>query len=1148
MKKSIVGWMAIAAFHAVTLPAHADDAPRVFMQTGHSALIQAMALSPDGTQLAVADMSGAIRIWDAAQRKQIFQIGPLTMPAWSLAWSPDGRTLYSGDTKGWLGIHEPANETTVGAWQPLRSGKEARALAVRKDGLVAIGGLDREIVIYRHEDKSELARLDTGEGTGALAFSPDGSLLFSGNCEAVKAWDTRDWQVRWEVKPPDCLYALAPTPDGQRLLAAFGRFLAGSKDPRIHMLSAKDGGLLGTLEGAEGITASIQVASDGKTAVSTTMSGIPTRPIGWVPDHHVRIWDLERMALRRTMKGHAGQVMAAALAPDGRTIFTGSWDHTVRAWDMAGNLQETLEGKARLPETALETADGKYIATAFLDGAISFWDRATGELVNFHPGEERTEKFGKLLAARTAGSEMQVIAVPGIKEHVVYQAATAEKSVVLNRISARNTWATSTVVAALDAQKLADGTYLIVPEVTGAAISGNECWLAVSFTNTRPWRYHSQLSRWSCAAGNAVQASAVEMTGIVTAFALSPDGKSAVVGRKEITRHDLLKAEERHLLSAYDTTSGRVLWERPASAQVTRIALSRDGRTAFAASGFVIEVLDAPSGAQRHQLAGHNKLVTALALHERANVLASGSVDQTIVLWDLTSGKLLRRHFAHTDDVLSLAWSARHGGHLVSAGADFTVRIADHGGSGEDLALLAQFGKDDWAALTPEGYFAGSDAGIEQLGFRVGSRLYSLDQFYDVFYRPDLIQRRLRGESIAGLAPVDVAQALKAPPPEVRVEPLLPATGAESVTVRYEAIARGGGVGELRVFHNGKLVKTDAVVRPLPEDAGEAIEQYTPAAVSRSLEIKAKAPTAQLTEAGAPAVEARRDAVAIRPVAGRNEIAVIAFNGANNVQSRLRRVVFESTRPAAQARIHVLAVGINRFRAPKKWHLAYAVKDSSDFVALVRAVGAGLPAGKLGEVRLLNDSAATKNGILDALRQIAAKAGPQDVFMLFLATHGVFESGVYALLTHDYDGRVGARTTISAPELLEALRAMPAQRQVLIVDTCHAGGIDQALSGLYDSRMKVLARASGLHVLASADTLEEALDGYKGNGLFTHVLLEGVRTGSADLDADRVVSVFELGNYGRHQTAALARSLGHSQVPIMIRVGRDVPLFPAARR
>ena len=60
------------------------------------------------------------------------------------------------------------------------------------------------------------------------------------------------------------------------------------------------------------------------------------------------------------------------------------------------------------------------------------------------------------------------------------------------------------------------------------------------------------------------------------------------------------------------------------------------------------------------------------------------------------------------------------------------------------------------------------------------------------------------------------------------------------------------------------------------------------------------------------------------------------------------------------------------------------------------------------------------------------------------------------------------------------------------LDTCQSGEVDTIISGLYDARISVLAKALGMHIFAGAKTYQDALDDYQGNGLFTHFILIGI--------------------------------------------------------
>jgi hypothetical protein len=133
---------------------------------------------------------------------------------------------------------------------------------------------------------------------------------------------------------------------------------------------------------------------------------------------------------------------------------------------------------------------------------------------------------------------------------------------------------------------------------------------------------------------------------------------------------------------------------------------------------------------------------------------------------------------------------------------------------------------------------------------------------------------------------------------------------------------------------------------------------------------------------------------------------------------------------------------------------------------------------------------------------------------------------------------------IGSNEIVELTKKIKSLNQLLIFDTCHAGGMDNIVSGLYDARMAVIAKKMGLHIYASASSLEAAMDGYKGNGLFTHHLLKGLNNNrDADTNKDKQVSIVELGAYTREQTIDASGKVGHRQTPMIINFGKDSILY-----
>jgi hypothetical protein len=84
----------------------------------------------------------------------------------------------------------------------------------------------------------------------------------------------------------------------------------------------------------------------------------------------------------------------------------------------------------------------------------------------------------------------------------------------------------------------------------------------------------------------------------------------------------------------------------------------------------------------------------------------------------------------------------------------------------------------------------------------------------------------------------------------------------------------------------------------------------------------------------------------------------------------------------------------------------------------------------------------------------------------------------------------------------------------------------------------------GLHIYASASDKQAAMDGYKGNGLFTYTLLDGLNNNKeTDRNKDGKVTVVGLGEYSKKMTTNISKEIGHSQTPLIINFGRNNPIY-----
>jgi len=866
-------------------------------------------------------------------------------------------------------------------------------------------------------------------------------------------------------------------------------------------------------------------------------------------------------------------VNSVAFSPDGKLGITAGGGGA-KLWDLATGKavdafvdQSSLPAGFRFSEGAVFSPDGRQVLSVGF-GDILLLDVATGKQIRRFSGH--SSELGKLgleeVGLRQLGFSSDGGRIMSGKSEVMnsWDLATGRMTRVVEKLHTPEGNVRSTpVVLSPDGRQMLSAYYdktltgviELRDAVTGKLIrtftghSGLVRSVAFSRDGQRVismggvkdsmWKgiAGTQIDRtiqlWNVATGENIRTLSDASEGLLSFVALSPNGKQ------------VLSAGNVEALKLWDLESGRLI--RTFKDFSLAAAFSPDGRYALSSYVNTIRLLDLVTGQEVRSFTGHSNYVKALAFSPDGKLALSGSMDNTVKLWDVATGKEIRTFMGHSGEVKSVSFSP-DGRLVLSGSADSSARIWDVA-SGKEVIQMVEFDDGEWLSITLEGYFsASSPKAAENINIRMGMSVYGIDQFYDVFYRPDIVEAALAGKDTAGMVTLTIADALRNPPPVIeKVE--APGPGeADIVKVAYRIKSNGGGIGDVRVFHNGKLVKSDGVVRAMPDSLlGKKADQVTSELLvsqMRGLAVVAlKDASVKGAVVTAPKPDQYEASVEIEPVPGDNDISVIAFNAQNSIQSIASMVNFTSSKPPVAPRLYILAVGIDQYK-DKSSNLKFAVKDSDDIAAHWKAQAATIYGEQNIFVETLSNTEASREGILGRINRITANVKPTDHFVLFVASHGVLLGEQYYMVTSDYDGALQPSQLIGANEIIDFSKRIKALSQLYILDTCHAGGMSGVVSGLYDARMSVLARKMGLHVFASASSAEEALDGFEGNGLFTHTLLAGLNNNSkADSNADKQISLMELGSFSKGQTREIATRMLHKQDPLIINFGQDTPVY-----